>query len=116
MRKQKAKGRYLQKILEGKLLGLFPKLKPDDVRSTPMGLNGEDILLSPAARKSIPVQFECKNYSARSVPVYDFYDQAKAHGKHEPVVVYKKPHKKPLAIVDLDHYLDLLKTSGSSTG
>ena len=40
---------------------VFPKLHKDDIKSQTMGMPGEDIVLSPAARKVIPYSFECKN-------------------------------------------------------
>ena len=39
----KAKGRRLQQIVCQDLLELFPSLEADDIRSTSMGCNGEDI-------------------------------------------------------------------------
>ena len=47
----KAKGRNLQKWVRDLLLENFPTLEADDVRSTSMGAGGEDVQLSPAARK-----------------------------------------------------------------
>ena len=50
-RTAKAKGRLGQNEIRDKILETFPDLEPDDVRSTTMGDTGEDIQLSPAARK-----------------------------------------------------------------
>ena len=47
----KAKGRLGQQEVRDKILKTFPELEPDDVRSTAMGQSGEDIQLSPRARK-----------------------------------------------------------------
>ena len=57
----KAKGRRLQDFVRDKLRGLFTKLEDDDIKAAIMGESGEDIKLSPAARKIIPYSFECKN-------------------------------------------------------
>ena len=58
----KAKGRRLQNKIRDVLLEHFSEqLEPDDIRSQIMGMSGEDIVLSPAARKIIPYSFECKN-------------------------------------------------------
>ena len=64
----KAKGRNLQNLVRDKLRKifveewtLFPKLENDDIKSQTMGMGGEDILLSPMAKKLIPYSFECKN-------------------------------------------------------
>lgn len=82
-------------------------MEPDDVRSTSMGATGEDVTLSPAARKKVPYQIECKNKATSQVHTY--YAQAKSHGTHEPLVIVKKDRDIALAIVSLDHFLKLLK-------
>ena len=56
----KAKGRRLQQAVRDGILEAFPALEPDDVKSTSMGAGGEDVQLSPAARKLFPYQIECK--------------------------------------------------------
>ena len=50
----KAKGRALQNLLRDKLRKAFPDLHEDDIKSQTMGMTGEDIVLSPHARKLIP--------------------------------------------------------------
>ena len=89
------------------LLETFPQLEPDDIRSTAMGQNGEDIQLSPAARKVIPYQIETKSKAKSQIHTY--YDQAREHGKHEPLVIVKMDRHIPLAVVSLEHFLKLLK-------
>ena len=59
-RNAKAKGRLGQQEVRDKLLETFPDLEPDDIKSTVMGDSGEDIQLSPAARKIIPLTIEVK--------------------------------------------------------
>lgn len=56
----KAKGRKLQQHVRDVLLEAFPTLEPDDVKSTSMGAQGEDVQLSPAARKLMPIAVETK--------------------------------------------------------
>lgn len=106
-RSSKNKGRLLQNAVRDKLLETFPKLQPDDVRSTGMGQTGEDIQLSPAAREVFPYQVECKSKAASQIHTY--YEQAKTHGTHEPLVIVKKNRSITLAIVSLDHFLELQK-------
>ena len=103
----KAKGRTWQQAVRDLLLKTFPSLEPDDVRSTAMGQSGEDIQLSPAARKLIPYQIECKA-KARS-QVHTWYAQAKSHGKYEPVVIVKMDRDIPLAVMSLEHFISLIK-------
>lgn len=101
----KAKGRKLQQWVRDQILKLIPTLEPDDVKSTGMGQSGEDVQLSPAARKEMPLTFECK--ARKSIAVYGFYDQAKENAPKnvEPVVIIKADRKKPLAIVDAEFFL-----------
>lgn len=103
----KAKGRNFQKLVRDLLLQTFPELEPDDIRSTAMGQQGEDLQLSPAARKLIPYQIECKSKAKSQIHTY--YHQAKEHGKHEPLVIVKMDRDIPLAIVSLNHFLELLR-------
>lgn len=72
-----------------------------------MGATGEDVQLSPAARKLFPYNIEAKNKATSQVHTY--YAQAKTHGKYEPLVVVKKDRDIPLAIVSLEHFLELVK-------
>lgn len=103
----KSKGRRLQQWVRDTILSLFPSLEPDDVKSTSMGAGGEDVQLSPAARKLLPISVECKSYS--KIGVYKWYDQAISNCPpgSEPVLVVKMDRKKPLVVVDADHYFKL---------
>lgn len=103
----KAKGRALQQKVRDLILGLFTELEPDDVRSTSMGASGEDVTLSPAARRRVPFQIECKS-KARS-QVHTYYAQAKSHGSHEPLVIVKQDRKETLAILDAEVFFKLLQ-------
>ena len=59
-RSRKNKGKRLQNKIRDLLLETFQnELEPDDIKSTTMGESGEDIQLSPAARKFIPYAIEC---------------------------------------------------------
>ena len=60
-RSAKNKGKRLQNKVRDLILEKFNTLEDDDVRSTTMGDSGEDVLLSPAARKLFPFSIECKN-------------------------------------------------------
>ena len=60
-RSAKNKGKRLQNKVRDLILEKFNTLEEDDVRSITMGDSGEDILLSPAARKLFPFSVECKN-------------------------------------------------------
>ena len=104
----KAKGRNLQKWVRDAILESFPSLEPDDVRSTSMGCGGEDLQLSPAARKKFNFSVECKN--VEKLNVWAAYEQASANcGKHEPLLVMKKNRKKPLVVMDAEEFIKLIK-------
>ena len=102
----KAKGRKLQQWVRDQILQRFPTLSIDDVRSTSMGAGGEDVQLSSAARLLVNYTIECKNRKA--IAVYKDYEQAKTHGLVEPLVVLKQNLSKPLALVDAEHFFDLV--------
>ena len=108
----KAKGRKLQQYVRDLILESFSDLEPDDVRSTSMGAGGEDIQLSPAARRHFPYSVECK--SVEKLNVWGAYEQAEANsGDHEPLLIMKKNRKKPLVVVDLDTFMELIKENQS---
>lgn len=108
----KAKGRKFQQYVRDVLLKAFPSLEQDDVRSTSMGAGGEDLQLSPAARKILPYQIECKAKAKSQIHTY--YKQAQEHGQHEPLVVVKMDRDIPLAVVSLEHLVNLIKDKNES--
>lgn len=103
----KSKGRKFQQYVRDALLKAFPSLEQDDVRSTSMGAGGEDLQMSPAARKLIPYQIECK--SKGKSQIHTMYEQAKEHGNHEPVLIVKRDRDIALAVISLDHFIKLIK-------
>lgn len=109
----KQKGRQGQQYVRDKILEVFTQLEPDDVKSTSMGAPGADILLSPAARKLLPYEFEVKNKATSQIHTY--YDQAKTHGKYEPIVVVHRDRHIYLATVSLDHFFQLIKNNNKET-
>lgn len=109
-RSAKAKGKRLQNWTRDLILELFPALQKDDVRSTTMGDTGEDVQLSPAARRVVPFQIECKNKA--HVSVYSWYQQAREHGPHEPILVIKEDDAEPLVVIDAKTFFRLLKQQG----
>lgn len=94
------------------ILELNPELERDDVRSTSMGAGGEDVQLSTAARKLVPYQIECKNKG--EIAVCNWYDQAKEHGPHEPLVVIKQDYGEPMVVVDAKTFFQLIRKINGS--
>jgi hypothetical protein len=108
----KAKGRLGQQEVRDAILEKFPELEPDDVKSTSMGSSGEDIQLSPAARKLLPISIEVKRRKSGMKTAYDYLDQAKSQNKGEPVVFYRSDRMPWIVMISKEHYLDLLRGGG----
>jgi hypothetical protein len=73
-----------------------------------MGAGGTDVLLSAAARAHLPIAIECKSHARYAI--YKDYAQSSANAEGlEPVLVIKQNHSKPLAVIDLEYFLGLLK-------
>ena len=97
----------LQKWLKEAILKRAKKLQSDDIVSRTAGVMGEDLILSPAARKTLPYTIECKNLAR--VAVYKPLEQAEVREKRwPPLVCIKANHKRPLIVVYADDFLDLV--------
>ena len=109
-RSSKNKGRRLQNFVRDKLRDGFPTLEEDDIKSQTMGMTGEDIVLSPAARKSIPFSFECKNQE--KLPLWKSLNQATENAPNEmtPVLVFKRNRSETYAAIPFTKFLELIKT------
>lgn len=104
----KAKGRNLQKKVRDAVLAKFPALTEDDVRSCPMGSNGEDIQLSTAAKAAFPYSVECKA-RAKIAIVYDALEQARSQNDLTPIAVIKADRREALVVMTLDDFMRLAK-------
>jgi len=111
-RYSKAKGRKLQNLLRDKLRVAYPSLEEDDIKSQTMGMPGEDIVLSPAARREIPYSFECKNVERLSF--WATVEQCEANCKEgiTPTIVVKKNRKKPYVAIPLESFIRLISEGG----
>ena len=109
-RSAKNKGKRLQNKVRDIILEKFDKLEPDDVRSITMGDAGEDILLSPAARRLFPFSVECK--AQESLSIWSALQQAESNaGKHIPLVIFKRNRSKTYAVLEFKELLKLLDES-----
>jgi hypothetical protein len=107
-RSAKSKGRRLQNKVKEILLEAFSELEPDDIRTAIMGESGEDIKLSPAARKQIPYSFECKNQE--KINIWESLTQAEENsGDSNPVLVFKRNRSKTYAVLEIEDFIDLIK-------
>ena len=107
-RSAKNKGKRLQNKVRDLILEKFnSKLEPDDVRSITMGESGEDILLSPAARRLFPFSIECKNQE--KLNIWSSLEQAEGNsGNHPPLLIFKRNRSKTYAVLEFDELLKLL--------
>lgn len=79
-----------------------------------MGCQGEDIILSPAARKLLPISIEAKSHAKYAV--YKDFEQAKYNSvSYTPVLIIKQNNDIPLAIVSLEYFLQLMEKSNETT-
>jgi hypothetical protein len=81
----KAKGRRAAAELAALILKAFPDLTEDDLRITPAGVTGSDIMLSQQAKKSFPFSIECKN--VERLNIWAALEQAEKHDSKEKEVV-----------------------------
>lgn len=107
-RSAKNKGKRLEKWIKSQLLTTFTDLTDDDIRTTVGAETGADLKLSAKARLLIPYQIESKNQE-RVKYIYDFYEQAQGHGNLTPLVIICMNRQKPLAIVDAEHFIKMIK-------
>ena len=106
-RSAKNKGKRLQNNVRDLILEKFQQLEEDDVRSITMGDSGEDILLSPAARKLFPFSVECKNQE--TLNVWSSLEQTETNaGKHTPLLIFKRNRSKTYAVLQLDDLMKML--------
>ena len=108
-RSAKNKGKRLQNTVRDILLETFKEdLEPDDVKSAVMGDSGEDIQLSPAARKIIPYSIECKNQE--KLNIWSALEQAEENSKEStPVLIFKRNRSKTYVVIEFKEFVKLIK-------
>ena len=112
----KAKGRNLQNYVRDKLRQVFveeweliPGLEDDDIKSQTMGMTGEDIVLSPSAKKLIPYSFECKN--TEKLNLWKAIEQSCSNCEdRDPVVVIKRNRSKVYAVIEFNNFIKLIRS------
>ena len=107
----KAKGRRLHQWVRNYLHSNLKGIEKDDVTSTPGGVNGPDIGLSPLARKLFPWTVECKSRSSFSI--YEALEQAERNliKNTKPIAILKGDRKQPLALLYAEDLLEILTCS-----
>ena len=109
----KDKGALFQQEVVDKLLEVRKGLTSQDVRSCPMSVHGEDIILSPKARAALPITVECKAQKRHSACAT--WKQAHRQAKElclsvqpEPVAFIKVDGEVPLVVMRAEYALALL--------
>ena len=98
----------LQNLVRAKILSTFDILRPTDVSIAKTGEGEADIKLSKIVKRILPYQFECK-YQERLFTLHRWFNQSRKHGRLEPILICKMNVTKPLLIMDLDHFFDIIK-------
>tara|TARA_R110000803_G_scaffold177306_3_gene239711 strand:+ start:81 stop:422 length:342 start_codon:yes stop_codon:yes gene_type:complete len=102
------KARYLQNLVKDRIVKTF-RLAPDDLRTSTVGENQEDIkLLTITAKRVFPYATECTN-TEQYKGIYKKFKQSKGHNHRTELLVIKMNKEKPLAIITLDHFFELLE-------
>ena len=92
----KAKGRRFAQEIKDLMLENAYILEPDDIVVTSSGDTGEDLKLSPAARKVYPVSIECKNQE--KLNIWEALKQAESNaGGYTPVLFFRRNRSKNYA-------------------
>ena len=103
----KAKGRRVVQELKEAILFAFPHLQSDDIQMVPTSVGGEDLKLSPAARKCWPFSTECK--CQEKLNVWAAFRQAEANsGGRLYNVVFRRNRTELYVALRLGDFLKLL--------
>jgi hypothetical protein len=104
----KAKGRKLQQYIAEKILELFPELTERDVKSTSMGVSGDDIQLSEEATKKFPFSVEAKNQER--LQIWEALKQSTKDNRDlTPLLVFKRNRSEVYCAMKFEDFLSLLK-------
>ena len=109
-RSSKAKGRRLQNYVRDMLREVYCNLHSDDIKSQTMGMTGEDIVRSPAAKEICAFSFECKN--VERLQIWRAIEQCETNRDDfsAPAVVFKKNGKEPYVAIPFTVFCDMLQT------
>ena len=70
-------------------------------------MSGEDIVLSPAAKRVIRYSFECKNQERLNL--WSSLEQAKSNCEdRSPVLVFKRNRSKIYVAIEFDHFIEMI--------
>jgi hypothetical protein len=106
----KAKARKLQDFTRDSFreLGSHYGLQDDDIKSTIMGVPGQDVLFSPAARQVFPkLAVETKNRESLNITT-EFWKHSDKYPGFIPILVSKRNKAEPIVTLRFSDFMDLL--------
>ena len=109
-RSSKAKGRRLQNYVRDLLREVYcNSLEHDDIKGQTMGMGGEDIVRSPAAKERCTFSFECKN--VERLQIWRAIEQCETNQPEHssPAIVFKKNGKQPYVSIPFTVFCDMLQ-------
>lgn len=108
----KSKGRALQQYICQRILHHFPWLEDGDVTSRSMGAQGVDVMMSPLARRTLPLSIEAKKTKATPSRAELEQSRNNAYGTTAACVVWCPhgcgPHKS-MIMFDFETFLEWYK-------
>ena len=113
----KGKGRRAQQWLRDRFLSHLSFVHhmdhPDHVRSTPMGVSGEDLQISPTARQYLPFACEIKN--SERIGFWPTVKQAEANANgNVPLILFTKNRTDPWIAVPAEAFLAIYELMARS--
>jgi hypothetical protein len=115
IRSSKRKGARGVKELREAILKAFPELEEEDITLVPGSMRGEDLKLSPKARKCWPFATEVKN--KESLNIWAAITQSVSNAKGRPPAVAFRRNRQPMwTAVPLEVMLELLQSHRKDTG
>jgi len=115
----KAKGRRLQDKVVLKFRELFSSvLEKGDIKPAIMGTSGADVVLSPAAKRLIAFDIECKNVEALiGSTLTSAIEQCESNTEEGriPLLIFKKNGEPERVILKLESFLSLVYPNGDVT-
>ena len=107
---RKAKGRKFQQEIRDIFRKLFEgELEPDDINCTMMSEAGVDIKLTPAAKKLIPLDIECKKQQKLAIwQALKQSDENATSPDRTPTVIFSRSNSKTYIVMEFDKFLDLV--------
>ncbi len=102
------KGKAFERFVRDAVREAFSMLEDGDIIGQIGAGAGEDLILSPLAKRTIGHSFECKSY--QKIAIYKWWNQCTANAEdRHPALVMKANHQEPLVAITLKHFLELIK-------